>query len=274
MTLPTTDFFENALRAAYEALCALPTATLHLNGVFRFQGEELDEASTFQLDDVTLTSRQAAQLLMVFDGSRVVEQEQHNIGLDDAPPGTYFTVINREVIREGHKNRIGIYIEEGDGASLHLGDADQVPMGEIDPPAAHPLEGQADMARAVHVDHFFLRRQAPDYLGTVAFALCAMIAHRLGFTHISLIAGGGRGHNPEMIGYFFWPKLGFDAPLEPEEAAARPEFAVCTSVQELLAIDEQWWHDNGTQRWMEFDLAAQSPAWTKLLDYLSEKELI
>ncbi|KAA1004356.1 hypothetical protein FVF58_32640 [Paraburkholderia panacisoli] len=274
MTLPTTDFFEKTLRAAYEALCALPTAALHLNGIFRFQGKDLDEASTFQLDDVTLTSRQAAQLLMVFDCSRVVEQEQHNIGLDDAPPGTYFTVINREVIGEGHKNRIGIYLEEGDGTSLHFGDADQVPLGEIDPPAAQPVEGQADMARAVHVDHFFLRRQAPDYLGTVTFALCAMIAHRLGFTRISLIAGGGHGHNPEMIGYFFWPKLGFDAPLEPEETAARLEFAACISVQELLAIDRQWWYDNGTQRWMEFDLAAQSPAWTKLLDYLSEKELI
>jgi hypothetical protein len=121
-------------------------------------------------------------------------------------------------------------------------------MGEIDPPAAQPVEGQAGMVRAVHVDHFLLLRQAPDYLGTVAFALCAMIAHRLGFTHISLIAGGDRGHNPEMIGYFFWPKLGFDAPLEPEVTAARPEFAACLSVQALLAIDQQWWRDNGTQR--------------------------
>jgi hypothetical protein len=46
------------------------------------------------------------------------------------------------------------------------------------------------------------------------------------------------------------------------------------SVQDLLAIDEPWWRDNGAQRWMEFDLAADSPAWAKLLDYLREKVLI
>ena len=267
MPLPTTVFFEQTLRAVYDALCASPQAALHLNGVFRFQGQELDETSTFQLDDVVMTSREAAQLLMVFDGSRVSEQEQHDFGLDEAPPGTYFTIINREVIREGHKNRIGIYVEEGDGASLYLGD-------DTDPALpVEPLE-DAEPARAVHVDHFFLRRQAPDYLGTVTFALCAMVAHRLGLTHISLVAGGGRGHNANMIGYFFWPKLGFDAPLEPQEIGARPEFSACVSVQDLLAIDEQWWHENGEQRWMEFDLAAHSPAWTKLLDYLREKELI
>ncbi|SIT49710.1 conserved hypothetical protein [Paraburkholderia ribeironis] len=211
---------------------------------------------------------------MVFDGSRVSEQEQPGIGLDDALPGTYFTVVNREVIHEGHKNRIGIYEEERDGASLHLGDADAVPPEADEPPVPQLDEGDAGLARAVHVDHLFLRRQAPDYLGTVAFALCAMTAHRMGFTHISLIAGGGRGHNPNMIGYFFWPKLGFDAPLGPDETGAHPEFAACETVQDVLAIDGQWWRDNGTQRWMEFDLAPDSPAWRKLLDYLREKELI
>ncbi len=274
MPLPTTDFFEQMLRAPYEALCHTAQATQYLTGVFRYQGQELAEASTFQLEDVTMTSQEAAHLLMVFDGSRVSEQEQTGIGVDDAPPGTYFTVVNRDVIHEGHKNRIGIYEEEGDGASLHLGDADAAQPEADDPPVPPLDEAAGEAVRAVHVDHLFLRRQAPEYLGTVAFALCAMVAHRMGFTHISLIAGGGCGHNPNMIGYFFWPKLGFDAPLEPDESGARPEFADCETVQDLLAIDEQWWRDNGTQRWMEFDLADDSPAWGKLLDYLREKELI
>jgi hypothetical protein len=34
----------------------------------------------------------------------------------------------------------------------------------------------------------------------VEFALCAMSAHGLGFTHISLIAGDGSGRNTEKIG--------------------------------------------------------------------------
>jgi hypothetical protein len=278
MPLPTTDFFDQTLRMPYEALCRTPQAAQHLSGVFRYQGRELAEADSFQLEDVTMTSQQAAHLLMVFNGSRVSEQEQHGIGQDAAPPGTYFTVINRELIHEGHKNRIGIYEEEGDGQSLHLDDADAdlLVAAELDDGSNAGLEpaGQQVPARAVHVDHLYLRQQAPDYLGTVAFAVCAMIAHRMGFTHISLVAGGGRGHNANMIGYFFWPKLGFDALLDADERGARPEFAECDTVQDILAVDQQWWRDNGTQRWMEFDLAANSRAWRKLLDYLREKELI
>jgi len=277
MPLPTTDFFEQMLRAPYEALCRTAQAARYLTGVFRYQGQELAEASTFQLEDVTMTSQEAAQLLMVFNGSRVSEQEQRHFGLDDAPPGTYFTVVNRELILEGHKNRIGIYEEEGDGQSLHLDDAADGLLRAADDPANPDADGEPAedrRARAVHVDHHFLRRQAPDYLGTVAFALCAIIAHRMRFTHISLIAGGGRGHNPQMIGYFFWPKLGFDALLEDGETAGRPEFAGCHTVQDVLAIDEAWWRENGSQRWMEFDLGSDSPAWRKLLDYLREKELI
>jgi len=277
MPLPTTDYFEQTLRAPYEALCRTPQAGQYLTGVFRYQGQELAETSTFQLENVTMTSQEAAHLLMVFNGSRVSEQEQHDFGRDDAPPGTYFTVVNPELIHEGHKNRIGIYEEEGDGQSLHLDDEVDGLLPVVDDLAAPDVGGEPTEdppARAVHVDHLYLRRQAPDYLGTVAFALCAIIAHRMRFTHISLIAGGGRGHNPHMIGYFFWPKLGFDALLEDGETAGRPEFAGCHTVQDVLAIDEAWWRGNGSQRWMEFDLASDSPAWRKLLDYLREKELI
>jgi hypothetical protein len=122
--------------------------------------------------------------------------------------------------------------------------ADEAPLS-VDAP------DQDGPARAVHVDHFYLRRQAPDWLGTIAFALCAMIAHRLGYRHISLIAGGGRGHDPRMIGYFFWPKLGFDAPLDADETADLPQLAMCRTVQDVLAIDEAWWRQNSSQRWME-----------------------
>lgn len=211
MPLPTTEYFEQVLRAPYEALCRSPQATAYLTGVFRYDGTPLDAADTFQLEDVTMTSREAAQLLMVFDGSRVSEQAQHDIGRDEAPPGTYFTIVNPALIHEGHKNRIGVYEEEGDGQSLHLDDgvADALLTGvdeASDLPDKREPAGNAEEpvpnqpARAVHVDHFFLRRQAPDRLGTVAFALCAIVAHRMGYTHISLVAGGGHGHDPHMIG--------------------------------------------------------------------------
>ncbi|MBN3849447.1 hypothetical protein G3N58_21855 [Paraburkholderia sp. Ac-20342] len=65
-----------------------------------------------------------------------------------------------------------------------------------------PLYRSAEVGlpRAMHVDHFYQRHQALEGLGTVTFALYAMSAHRMGFTRISLIAGGGRGHDRRMIG--------------------------------------------------------------------------
>lgn len=187
MPLPTTDFFEQTLKPAYETLCRTRQATDYFKGKFRYESRKLDETLTFQLDDVTMSSQEAAQLLMVFDDSRVSAQAQHGIGVDDAPPGTYFTVINNTVIQNGHKNRIGIY-EEAAGPSLHLGDiAEEVLAAEV------MDEGTVDdTTRAVFLDHFFLRQDVPHYFGTVAFALCAMIAHRMAFTHISLVAGGGK----------------------------------------------------------------------------------
>jgi hypothetical protein len=269
MPLPTTEFFDRVLRAAYEALCRTPQAAAHITGVFRFDGQALNEGDIFELDGVEMTSSEAAQLLMMFNGSRVHEQDQYGFGDDEAPPGVYFTAIHPDLIHEGHKNRIGIYEEEGGAPALFLDDvrADEAVLADAEP-------DQVERARAVHVDHFYLRRQAPEWLGTVAFALCAMVAHRLGYSHISLIAGGGRDHDPRMIGYFFWPKLGFDAPLDAGETDGYPQLAACRTVQHVLAADEAWWREHGAQRWMEFDLAADSPGWGKLLDYLGEKELI
>lgn len=267
MPLPTTDFFERTLRPPYEALRGSALARQHLSGVFRYDGQDLLSDDPFELFDVLLSSEEAAHLLMVFDGSRVHEQEQYNDGLDDAPPGTYFTTVNADVVHEGHKNRVGIYDEE-DGPGLFLEDMLASEGAEDD-----GEEAQAG-GIAVHVDHFYLRRQAPDGLGTVAFALCAITAHCLGYRRISLIAGGGKGHDENMIGYRFWPKLGFDAPLDEGETEGAPHLANCRTVQDVLAIDAAWWERDGSQRWMEFDLAAESPGWQMLLDYLQVKELI
>src|SRR5258708_705671 len=85
-----------------------------------------------------------------------------------------------------------------------------------------------------------------------------MTAHQMSYAKISLIAGGGRGYDPNMIGYLFWPKFGFDAPIEDREVEGAPLLANCQTVQEIVAIDPQWWRDNGSQRWMKFDLAPRS----------------
>jgi hypothetical protein len=46
------------------------------------------------------------------------------------------------------------------------------------------------------------------------------------------------GRDARMVGYFFWPKLGFDAPLEEGEADGFPHLAGCRTIQNVLAIDE------------------------------------
>jgi hypothetical protein len=45
----------------------------------------LEEGDTFDLDGGTMTSQEAAQLLMTFNGSRVHEQDQYGFADDDAP---------------------------------------------------------------------------------------------------------------------------------------------------------------------------------------------
>src|SRR5690606_64068 len=113
--------------------------------------------------------------------------------------------------------------------------------------------------------------KTPPTLGTIAFSLCAITAHLAGLSHISLVAAGGVGFDDRYIGYKVWPKLGFDAPLEPDEVADIPHLAHCVSVQEILEVDAAWWEQQGSQRLMTFDLSAHSVSWQKLLPYVGRK---
>jgi hypothetical protein len=42
-------------------------------------------------------------------------------------------------------------------------------------------------------------------------------------------------------------------------------------VQDVLDVDAAWWEQNGSQRRMTFDLAADSRSWRKLLPYIFSK---
>jgi hypothetical protein len=89
----------------------------------------------------------------------------------------------RRLIQSQHKNRAGLVTEEVGTTDLYI--------------------------EALHIDHFFLNeRNTPPSLGTFAFALSAITAHRLGLGHVSLVAAGGRGFHRRHIGYRVWPKLG------------------------------------------------------------------
>lgn len=73
-----------------------------------------------------------------------------------------------------------------------------------------------------------------------------------------------------FVGFAVWPKFGFDAPLLPAELNAAPSAALraCETVQDVIAIDADWWEEHGRGRDMRFNLTADSRSWKVLLNYL------
>ncbi|BCQ58115.1 hypothetical protein [Burkholderia gladioli] len=181
MPLPRTDFFDRVLHDPYDRLRASDLATQYLSGEFRLDGELIGAATLIDFDSIELTSAEYAQLLMVFTNARVHEQAQYEVGPDSAPPGVYYTSVQPAILQHPHKNRIGFYEDVDNEMSLYLGEIDDA-TGNV---------AESAIAQALHIDHVFLRHQAPDWLGTLAFALCAMTAHCLGYRRITLIAGAG-----------------------------------------------------------------------------------
>lgn len=190
MPIPTTDFFDRVLRGPYEALCRTPQAAAHLTGAFRYDGVVLEEGDTFELFGVTMTSQEAAQLLMIFNGARVHEQDQYDYGDDEAPPGTYFTTVHPDLVHEGHKNRVGIYDEQGAGEALFLDDvlaadpadhprimtaaaaSDQGYTREAQPVRVHGAEGEGDRAKPLR--RLVGQEEVVDVNGSQRFGLVSI----------------------------------------------------------------------------------------------------
>ena len=244
--LKPTAFYKNKLEQLHRKLLDHPITKEYLTGkAIRYDGIELDPyEEDVYLEIEGLTALEFSHLFSVFNGSRVHAQMVNEWSPDDAPPGFYVNVINGQVIQG--KNKTVVFREEDEDSDLFI--------------------------ETLHIDHFFLlERKTVAGLGTVAFSLCAITAHLAGFAHIKLIAAGGKGANPKHIGYRFWPKLGFNADLERDETLGTPHLSNCRTVQDVIEHDEGWWHANGTQRLVTFDLRPNSLSWQKLLSYLVEK---
>ena len=109
MPIPLTPFFRKYLAAAYGALLQTETARRWLSGSFRLDGDDFSTGEPIEfVEGRVLQSEEFARLLMIFDGGRVHAQNQLDFGPDMSPPGIYFTSVNRQVIHQGHKNRIGL----------------------------------------------------------------------------------------------------------------------------------------------------------------------
>lgn len=247
MPLSPSDFYLTHLATLHQQLLASSIVRTYLTGTgVRLDGIDLVPADCFELPFGTFSTVEFAHLFSIFDGSRVHQQAEKSISLDDAPPGLYFTIINHQLIESRHKNRLGVFQRGGDAIDLYIED--------------------------MHIDHYYLsEHQTPSHLGTLAFSLCAITAHLAGMGCITLVAADGQGRNTRYVGAKVWPKFGFDAPLLPNETADVPHLARCTTVQDVIALDEAWWAEHGTQRRMAFDLSPHSTSWRKLIPYVARK---
>jgi len=247
MPFELTDFYRTHLAELHRQLLSSPIARTYLTGTgLRLDGIEMNSNDLYKLPIGVFSIIELAHLLSAFDGSRIHEQAERAYGADEAPPGLYFTIINPRLIQHPGKNRLGLYTNPSGGTDLFID--------------------------GLHIDHYVLNEHnTPSTLGTIAFALCAITAHLAGLARVSLLAAGGRGFSRRYIGYKVWPKLGFNAPLWPDEVRQVPHLAHCQSVQDVLVTAPQWWEDNGSQRMMVFDLTANSASWQKLLPYARNK---
>lgn len=241
------EFYASHIDAVHQKILQHPIAQAHLSAEqIKFDGKILGqeiEAIEFPFGEVS--GKDLAHLFCVFNGSRVHGQLERLVGRDKAPPGYYMTIINRRLIASGHKNKFGIVQRQDTSADLFISD--------------------------MHIDHLYLSKvDSPPLLGTLAFALCAITAMRVGLSRITLIAADGR-YGGGFVGVKVWPKFGFDAPLVGDETLGQPQLDGCKTVQDVMRVDPAWWDSYGTQRLMTFDLTPDSISWKKMLDYLGKK---
>lgn len=178
MPLSPTDFYTSHLAGLHSQLLNHPIVHDYLSGVgIKISGKTLAPDDVLELDFGTFSILELAHLFSIFDKSRVHMQVEKEGSLDDAPAGIYLTIINKHVIENLHKNKLGVY-QRTDSTRVDL------------------------VIQDMHIDHYFLKEnQTPATLGTIAFALCAITAHLADMGRITLVAAGGRGSAPATSGF-------------------------------------------------------------------------
>lgn len=127
----------------------------------------------------------------------------------------------------------------------------------------------------IHNDLLKLKKTAPDGLGTRIFASQVQEAAAQGFKTIVTYAAGD-ARQAGWNGYYTWPRLGYDALLQPWEASRLPpNLRGATTVLDVMATPEgrAWWKANGAGREMTFDLRPGSRSRKTLDAYLAEKNI-
>lgn len=110
-------------------------------------------------------------------------------------------------------------------------------------------------------------------IGLYSFAQGAITAAELGFPAITARAAGFP-HTKNKLGWWAWPRMGFDAKLQISQLFKRPNsLRACTTVLDLFATAEgrEFWKTVARPMEMQFDLAEHSRSWAVLLAYMNEK---
>lgn len=109
--------------------------------------------------------------------------------------------------------------------------------------------------------------------GTRIFARQVAAARDFGIPTITTYAGAIKGEK-SLVGYFVWPKLGFDADIPTELVPKLPEsLSGCSRVRHLYNTieGENWWKSQKHGCMMDFDVRESSPQSIHLANYLDAK---
>ncbi|NHZ95732.1 hypothetical protein [Massilia sp. CCM 8734] len=240
-------FDEHNIRKIETILLGHPIARDYFQGELYDKRGQRSDGFTLERHDGTileLIEKQSAHLFMIPDGSAAWALRVNEHG--NAPPGMNVQFIN-SFVKDGEQNSVIAFRSE------------QAPGVWCD---------------ALHIGSMMLSPETPPRFCTVAFGLMAVTAYRFGFSGIHLY-GAGRGPlrpgDPDaLIGYWVWPKLGFDAPVHVAEMTRHRDTTMhgLRTVQEVLAHCPEWWETYGSARPMQFHLRANSPSWSILLNYI------
>jgi hypothetical protein len=117
--------------------------------------------------------------------------------------------------------------------------------------------------------HFHVQDNAPNGFGTQVFAGQVWALQRLGVSRIEAEIAGSAAS--PYNGYYTWARLGFNAPLTPEEQRRLPPgLAGARTLHELLAREGglAYWRRHGSGREAVFELTPGSPHCAILSTYL------
>jgi hypothetical protein len=144
----------------------------------------------------------------------------------------------------------------------------------------------------VYIKDVFYNDRAAAGVGAVTLARIVRFCLRYSVRGIALYGAGGRTWqtqtNPannkafRWVGYYFWPRCGFDAELQPADRPLLQYFAHpshlsgCARISDVLQGKEgpEWWRVCGDGSFMAFDSSGTaSPSVTALEGYLAAKGL-